>query len=103
MIQVCPTHSLTPAEGIVDVAHEEDQVVGNRTQDGAPVELSTLPYTVARLTDADGAAALRDIRGVEVLSRTDGTLLALFPNAFWLEQARKQRPEAMLVSLASAG
>jgi peptide chain release factor 3 len=70
---------------------------------GAPAELSPLPYTVARLTDADGAAALRDVRGVEVLSRSDGTLLALFPNDFWLEQARKMRPEAMLVSLGSAG
>lgn len=70
---------------------------------GAPVELSPLPYTVARLTDADGAAALRDVRNVEVLSRNDGTMLALFPNDFWLEQAQKQRPEALLEPLASAG
>ena len=40
---------------------------------GAPVELSPTGYTVARRTDAASAAALRAMRGVDVLARADGT------------------------------
>jgi peptide chain release factor 3 len=66
---------------------------------GVPVDLDTLPYSLARRTDPEGAAALRDQRRVQVLARTDGTLVALFPSSFWLEQARKDHPEATLEPL----
>jgi peptide chain release factor 3 len=68
---------------------------------GAPVELTPLDYSVARETDAEGAARLQSVRRVEVLVRTDGALLALFPNEFWLEKARKDHPEVRLEPLLS--
>ena len=66
---------------------------------GAPVELTALPYTLARLTDARTAATLRNHRRIEVLTRSDGALLALFPDDFWLRQMEKDRPEATLEPL----
>ncbi|HUE96161.1 MAG TPA: peptide chain release factor 3 [Longimicrobiaceae bacterium] len=65
----------------------------------APVDLSPLPYSIARRTDPESALALKGLRYVAVLARTDGTLLALFPNDFWLEQVRKRQPEATLEPL----
>ncbi len=53
---------------------------------GAPVELSTTGYKVARRTDASSAAPLRAMSGVTVLSRADGTMLALFESPYWLER-----------------
>ena len=53
---------------------------------GAPVELSPTGYTVARRTDEASAGALRAMRGVDVLSRADGTMLALFESRYWLDR-----------------
>lgn len=66
---------------------------------GAPVELTPLPFSFARRTDPDTAAALRARRRVEVLERNDGALLVLFPSDFWLRQVQKDRPDAVLEPL----
>ncbi|MCU1352213.1 MAG: prfC [Acidimicrobiales bacterium] len=66
---------------------------------GAPVELSPTAYTVARRTDAASAAALRSMRGVDVLARSDGTLLALFESHYWLDRLRADQPELTLEPL----
>lgn len=63
---------------------------------GAPVELTHLPYSLALRTDAEGARALRDFRRVEVLTRTDGVLLALFSDVYSPRQIKKERPEITL-------
>lgn len=63
---------------------------------GAPADLAPLPYSVARRTDPEGAARLRGLGRVEVLARSDGALLALFPTEFWLEQTRKDHPDLRL-------
>ena len=55
--------------------------------------------SIARRTDPESALALKGLRNVAVLARTDGTLLALFSNDFWLEQVRKRQPEATLEPL----
>jgi len=68
-------------------------------EDGLLVDLSPLPYSSTRRTDPESALALKGLRNVAVLARTDGTLLALFPNDFWLEQVRKRQPEATLEPL----
>ncbi len=69
---------------------------------GAEVELSVMDYSVARRTDAEGAAALTGIRDVEVLTRTDGTILALFRNIYRLGTIERDHPDVLLdTSIAS--
>ena len=66
---------------------------------GAPVELSPTSYTVARRTDETSAQALRAMRGVRVLERADGSLLALFESKFWLDRVLGDQPELVLEPL----
>ena len=66
---------------------------------GAPVELSPTSYSVARRTDLDSADALRAMRGVDVLGRSDGTLIALFESRFWLDRLVAEQPELVLEPL----
>lgn len=73
------------------------------TEFGAPVELSPTNYTVARVTDDASAKVLRPMRGVRVLSRSDGTLLALFESPYWLERVAADQPELRLDPLVGAG
>ena len=68
---------------------------------GAPVELSPTGYTVARRTDAASATALRSMRGVDVLSRADGTMLALFESRYWLDRLAGEQPELTLEPLVA--
>lgn len=68
---------------------------------GAPVELSPTTYSVARRTDADSATALRAMRGVDVLGRADGTLIALFESSYWLDRLAADQPELTLESLVA--
>ena len=70
---------------------------------GAPVELSPTNYTVARRTDAASALALRGMRGVTVLERADGTLLALFESPYWLDRVVDDQPDLLLAPLVGAG
>ena len=69
---------------------------------GAPVELSPTSYTVARRTDAESAEALRGMRGVQVMSRADGTMLALFESKYWLDRLQGDQPELTLEPLVGA-
>ena len=48
---------------------------------GAPTELSPTSYRVARRTDEESRAQLRAMRGVDVLDRSDGALIALFESS----------------------
>ncbi len=68
----------------------------------APVELEHLNYTVARRTRARDADFLQAQRGVEVLTRTDGALLALFTDKWWLETIARNNPERHLEPLVAA-
>jgi peptide chain release factor 3 len=63
---------------------------------GAPVEFSPTSYSVARRTDEASAATLRPMRGVRVLQRTDGSLLALFESKFWLDRVLAEQSELVL-------
>ncbi len=63
---------------------------------GAPVELTRLPYSHALRTDAEGARVLRGLRRVAVVTRSDGVLLALFPDVYAPRQIKKDRPEITL-------
>ena len=68
---------------------------------GAPVELSMTNYSEARLTNEESRVELRAMQGVDVLSRSDGTLLALFESPYWLARLEGERPELMLEKLVA--
>ena len=70
---------------------------------GAPIELSTTAYQVARRTDVSSAGPLRAMSGVTVLSRADGTLLALFESPYWLERVESEQPGLRLERLVAEG
>ena len=63
---------------------------------GAKLELTPTPYTVARRTNQAGAEALASERDVEILTRRDGTILALFKGNFRLDATRDRYPDIML-------
>jgi peptide chain release factor 3 len=70
---------------------------------GAPVELTPARWTIARRTDADSAAALRSMRGVDVLTRADGTHLAVFESRYWMDRVIADHPELTLERLVAEG
>ncbi|KLR61612.1 bacterial peptide chain release factor 3 (bRF-3) [Actinobacteria bacterium IMCC26207] len=70
---------------------------------GAPVEFSMTNYKVARRTDAESAPTLRAMQGVDVLARSDGTLLAVFESSYWLDRLIAEQPELTLDRLVAEG
>ncbi len=70
---------------------------------GAPVEVSSTSYKVARLTDEESAQKLRAMSGVRVLGRSDGSLLALFESPYWLQRIEVEQPELRLDRLLAEG
>jgi peptide chain release factor 3 len=108
-------------EGVVQVLRDADQgdqapvlaAVGPMQFDvavyrlenefGAPVELSPTNYKVARRTDAQSASAMRGMRGVRILHRADGTVMALFESQYWLERLEADNPDLVLERLVAEG
>ncbi len=68
---------------------------------GAPIRLETLGYTLARRTDAASAPELNSVRGLEVLERTDGTLLVLAPDKWRISVVERDHPELTLEPLVA--
>jgi peptide chain release factor 3 len=69
---------------------------------GAPAELDHLGYTMARRTDADGAARLAGQRGTEVLTRRlDGAQLALFTDKWRLAAIERDLSGILLETLVA--
>ncbi|UGT38896.1 peptide chain release factor 3 [Nocardia yamanashiensis] len=64
-------------------------------------QLDNLPYQLARKTDAASAEELHRQRGVEVFTRTDGVLLALFSDKWRLQYIAKEMPELTLELLVA--
>ncbi len=79
------------------------EVVANRMQHefGAPVELTQSRFTLARRTDAAAVATLARMSGVEVMQRSDGTLLALFESKYWLNHLLANQPDLTLEPLVA--
>ena len=67
----------------------------------SPVKLDRLGYGVARVTTPEHAAEVNDLRGVEVLTRSDGALLALFPDRWRAEAVERQHPHLVLERLVA--
>lgn len=66
---------------------------------GAKVELSPTPYNIARKTDPESAERLAAMHDVEIVTRVDGTLLALFYNEHRLEATHRRHPDLLLESV----
>ncbi|MED5173040.1 MAG: peptide chain release factor 3, partial [Actinomycetota bacterium] len=63
---------------------------------GAPVALTNAPYSVARRTDEASANELKRLPGATVLARSDGALLALFENEFYLQRVQNEKEHLTL-------
>ncbi|RSN71809.1 MULTISPECIES: peptide chain release factor 3 [Actinomadura] len=82
------------------------EVVTARMADefGAPVNLTRLDYTTARLTDKESAPALAAQRGVEVFTRDlDGALVAVFPDKWRIRAIERDKPDLTLIPMLAAG
>ncbi len=60
-----------------------------------------VPYSVARRTNAETAPELAKQRGVEIFTRTDGELIALFGDKWRLQFIQKEHPEFFLEALVA--
>ncbi|MBA0125258.1 peptide chain release factor 3 [Haloechinothrix sp. YIM 98757] len=82
------------------------EVAAHRLDDefGVSVELDHLPYrTVRRLTDSTQRRVIESSRRAEVLTRTDGTDLALFNDDVALGALQRQHPELAVEHLIASG
>ncbi|MBC7638414.1 MAG: peptide chain release factor 3 [Rhodoferax sp.] len=68
----------------------------------SPVRLDRLDYSVARRVQPQDVVALNGERGVEVLTRGDGALLALFTDIWRVRSVERQLPEVVLEPLVAA-
>ncbi|MCH9667947.1 MAG: peptide chain release factor 3 [Actinomycetia bacterium] len=73
------------------------------TEFTAPIQLEPLPYTVARAADPADAEFLQKQVSVEVFTRTDGVVLAVFSTKWRLENVQRDNPDVHLRSLVAAG
>ena len=65
----------------------------------SPISLDRLEYSLARRTDAEGRERLRGQRAVEVLSRGDGVLLAVFSDRWRLQSVERELADILLAAL----
>ncbi len=81
------------------------EVATHRLQNefGAPIELTNTSYTIARKTNTESSDALRTMQGVDVLERSEGTLLALFESKYWMDRVIGDHPELMLERMIAEG
>src|SRR5690606_20881567 len=69
---------------------------------GVDTQLDQLAYPVARRTGAASAPDLDRQRGVEVFTRSDGALLAVFSDKWRFQYVQKENPELTLEPLVAA-
>ncbi len=67
----------------------------------APVRLERLDYGLALQIEPEQRDEVAGLRSVEVLERSDGTLLALFPDKWRLQAIERQHPELRLTPLVA--
>ncbi|GAC68616.1 peptide chain release factor 3 [Gordonia soli NBRC 108243] len=72
-----------------------------KSEFGVDTVVEPLGYSLARRTDADSAPELDRQRGVEVFTRTDGALLALFSDRWRLQFIEKEHPDLTLEPLVA--
>jgi peptide chain release factor 3 len=67
----------------------------------APVRLERLNYSLARRTRPEDVVELNGLRDVEVLTRSDGELLALFPDKWRAQSVERLQPHILLEPLVA--
>lgn len=72
-----------------------------RREFSTEVSLDHLDYQLARQVSSADAATINDEQGAEVLTRTDGTLLAVFVDRWRLQRIVRNHPTLELQSLAA--
>ncbi|AIT60607.1 peptide chain release factor 3 [Corynebacterium doosanense] len=79
------------------------EVMQARMENEYNVETVTepIPYSVARKTDAASADVLGRQRGVEIFTRTDGQLIALFGDKWKLAFVEKEHPELTIEAMVA--
>ncbi len=70
---------------------------------GAPMELTSTSYTIARSTDKESETKLNSMQGVAVLARKDGSLLALFESSYWMDRVLADHPDLTLKRMVAEG
>ncbi len=69
---------------------------------GAPITVDPLPYSVARRISGEAAPLMASKYGAEVLTRTDGTLVAVFSDKWRLSTVSNDLPKGSLQPLFGA-
>ena len=79
------------------------EVVAHRMEAefNAPVVLEPLSYSMARRTRAEDVGELSGISGVEVMTRSDGAVLALFPDKWRVQSVQRTHPDVLLEPLVA--
>ena len=72
-----------------------------KTEFNVDTVIEPLGYSLARRTDADSAPELGRQRGVEVFTRSDGALLALFSDKWRLQYVEKEHSDLVLEPLVA--
>jgi len=103
VVQVLHDPEGDPAPVLAAVGAMQFEVLTQRLQHefGTIVDLVPTSHHLARRTDKSTAAALRDTRGVRILARRDGTLLAAFESPFWLDRLQADHPDWVLESVVT--
>ncbi len=105
-IQVLRDRDLGDQEPILAaVGPMQFEVASHRLENefGAATELTSTAYSIARRTDAESSDRLRSMQGVDVLTREDGTHLALFESKYWMDRVMADHPELTLERLVAEG
>ncbi|QYJ03395.1 peptide chain release factor 3 [Nocardioides panacisoli] len=68
----------------------------------APIKLDRLPYSLAQQTVPESLDELAGLSGIETLERSDGTLLALFPDKWRLGSVQRLHPDLVLEPLPAS-
>ena len=95
VIQVLHRPGGDPAPVLAAVGAMQSEVLVHRLEHefGAPVHLEPPSARLVRRTDRSTAPHLLSAGGIELLERDDGTLLALFANAYRLDRTVADHPE----------
>jgi peptide chain release factor 3 len=94
----------TPVLAAVGPLQFEVTVARLQAEFDVPATIDHLPYQLARLTDAEGAARLRTAPGVEIFSRPrDGAHLVALPNKYRIQTIVNDYPGLVLEPLLAGG
>jgi peptide chain release factor 3 len=94
----------TPVLAAVGPLQFEVTVARLAAEFDVPATIDHLPYQLARLTDAEGAARLRTSPGVEVFTRPrDGAHLVALPNKYRIQTILNDHPGLRLEPLLAGG